>query len=152
MQKNEAEQNNLEIEECSSSPDQAAIVGILRRYNTEQAGQANYKRLDLMIRDAEGKIIAGLCGETRWGWLDLETLAVEDGYRHQQIGSRLLEAAEAEARKRHCHGVYLDTYTFQAREFYERKGYKVYGKLDNFPQGYTKFYLWKELAPLEPMV
>ncbi len=137
----------LEIEECSSNQDQDAIVAILRRYNTLQAGLANYKRLDLMIRDADGKIIAGLCGETRWGWLSIETLAVEEGYRHQQIGSRLLEAAEAEARNRNCHGVFLDTYTFQAREFYERKGYTVYGKLEDFPKGYTKFYLWKEILP-----
>ncbi|MFA7338454.1 MAG: GNAT family N-acetyltransferase [Candidatus Obscuribacterales bacterium] len=147
MPTNEPEQSQLAIEECDSSQDQDAIVGILRRYNTQQAGQANYKRLDLMMRDGEGKIIAGLCGETRWGWLEVETLAVEEGYRHQQIGSRLLDAAEAEARKRHCHGVFLDTYTFQARDFYERKGYAVYGKLENFPNGYTKFYLWKELAP-----
>ncbi len=139
----------LEIEECSSSQDQDAIVAILRRYNTQQAGLANYKRLDLMIRDADGKIIAGLCGETRWGWLSVETLAVEEGYRQQKIGSQLLDAAETEARKRNCHGVFLDTYTFQAREFYERKGYKVYGKLEDFPMGYTKFYLWKELAPLK---
>lgn len=136
----------LEIEECSSTQDQDAIVAILRRYNTLQAGLANYKRLDLMIRDVEGKIIAGLCGETRWGWLSVETLAVEEGYRHQQIGSRLLEAAEAEARKRNCHGVFLDTYSFQARDFYERKGYSVYGQLEDFPKGYTKFYLWKALA------
>jgi GNAT superfamily N-acetyltransferase len=146
---NESQQNQLEIEECSSSHDQDAIVAILRRYNTMQAGQANYKRLDLKICDADGKIIAGLCGETRWGWLSVETLAVEDGYRHQQIGSQLLDAAETEARKRNCHGVFLDTYTFQAREFYERKGYKVYGKLEDFPKGYSKFYLWKELAPLD---
>lgn len=150
MTTNEPEQRQLEIEECSSSQEKDMIVGILRRYNTQQAGQANYKRLDLMIRDANGEIIAGLCGETRWGWLEVETLAVEDGYRHQQIGSRLLDAAEAEARKRHCHGVFLDTYTFQAREFYERKGYTVYGKLKDFPKSYTKFYLWKELEPLEP--
>lgn len=147
MPNNEPQQIKLDIEECSSSQDQDAIVGILRRYNTLQAGQANYKRLDLMIRDSGGKIIAGLCGETRWGWLEVETLAVEDEYRHQQIGSRLLDAAEAEARKRNCHGVFLDTYTFQAREFYERKGYAVYGKLEDFPKGYTKFYLWKELVP-----
>jgi GNAT superfamily N-acetyltransferase len=102
-----------------------------------------------MIRDVEGKIIAGLCGETRWGWLSVETLAVEEGYRHQKIGSQLLDAAEAEAQKRHCHGVFLDTYSFQAREFYERKGYTVYGKLEDFPKGYTKFYLWKALASHE---
>ncbi len=139
----------LDIEECSSSQDQDAIVAILRRYNTLQAGLANYKRLDLMIRNAEGKIIAGLCGETRWGWLSVETLAVEEGYRHQKIGSQLLAAAEAEAQKRHCHGVFLDTYSFQAREFYERKGYTVYGKLEDFPKGYTKFYFWKALGSHE---
>ncbi|CAN5120973.1 GNAT family N-acetyltransferase [soil metagenome] len=136
----------MEIEECNSSQDQDAIVAILRRYNTLQAGLANYKRLDLIIRDAEGKIIAGLCGETRWGWLSVETLAVEEGFRHQQIGSRLLEAAEVEACKRGCHGAFLDTYSFQARKFYEGKGYTVYGKLDEFPKEHTKFYLWKKLS------
>lgn len=139
----------FEIEECDSSQDQDEVVAILRRYNTLQAGQANYKRLDSKICDADGKII---CRLVWWNSLGLAVCWNSGGRRWRSPPanwSRLLDAAEAEARKRNCHGVFLDTYTFQAREFYERKGYKVYGKLEDFPKGYTKFYLWKELAPLE---
>jgi hypothetical protein len=41
----------------------------------------------------------------------------------------MLLQAEQEAKARGCRGAWLDTYSFQARGFYERLGYAVFGAL-----------------------
>ncbi len=57
-----------------------------------------------------------------------------------------MDAAEDYARMRGCHSAYLDTHTWQARPFYEKRGYEVFATLDDFPPGHKKFFLRKKLA------
>ena len=107
---------------------------------------ARYKA-KLQAGDADGAIVGGLLGHLYWGWLSVETLWVDERYRGQGLGGRLLDMAEAEARQHGCAHVQLDTLTFQARPFYEARGYRVYGELADFPAGteYRRFYLTKQL-------
>src|SRR5262249_30704697 len=81
--------------------------------------------------------IAGLYGFT-WGWmLEVKFVWVREDLRGRGHGRRMLEAAEAEARKRGCEHVWLDSYTFQAPTFYRQFGYQVFGSLDGFPPPQT---------------
>jgi hypothetical protein len=41
----------------------------------------------------------------------------------------------------------LDTFEYQARPFYEKLGYQLFGTLDGYPPGYRQFYLCKRLVP-----
>ena len=50
-----------------------------------------------------------------------------------------MQAMEAEAIRRGCRGAYLDTFSYQARPFYERLGYEVFGTLDDYPAGHQRF-------------
>jgi hypothetical protein len=43
--------------------------------------------------------------------------------------------------------VWLDTYSFQARGFYERLGYTVFGTINDYPPGHSRFFLTKTLSP-----
>ena len=62
-----------------------------------------------------------------------------------------MTAAESRARERGCIGVYLDTFEYQARPFYERLGYELFGTLEGYPPGYRQYYLAKRLAaPAQP--
>ncbi len=56
-----------------------------------------------------------------------------------------MDAAEDYARMRGCHSAHLDTHTWQARPFYEKRGYEVFATLDDFPPGHQKFFLRKKL-------
>jgi GNAT superfamily N-acetyltransferase len=61
-------------------------------------------------------------------------------------GARLLAAAEAYALERGCGGAFLDTFSFQARPFYERHGYEVFATLPDFPPGHDRFFLRKRMT------
>ncbi len=115
----------------------------LDEFNKQQTGRDDYKPVQLVERDADGSVIGGLKGVTGWDWLYVEILWVAEEHRHRGIGSRVLNEAEAEARKRGCIGACLTSYSFQAPEFYERHGYSRFGQIDDYPIGSTMFFMSK---------
>jgi GNAT superfamily N-acetyltransferase len=102
--------------------------------------------LDVFVRDARGQIRGGLAGTTYWGWLTIGLLWLDEPIRGQRYGTRLLAIAEQEALRRGCASSRVNTYSFQARGFYERLGYRVVGQLDDFPPGGASYLLRKELV------
>jgi N-acetylglutamate synthase-like GNAT family acetyltransferase len=72
-------------------------------------------------------------------------MVIQAEYREQGYGRQLLEQLEAAAREQGAQNAYLDTFSFQALEFYQKQGYQVFGELQNFPQGNQRYYLTKEL-------
>jgi ribosomal protein S18 acetylase RimI-like enzyme len=109
---------------------------------------AGVQTLNVLIRDAQGAIAGGLAGTTYWGWLEVDKLWVGEPLRGQGHGRRLLLAAETEAQQRGCTRVFLTTFSFQARGFYEKQGYRVVGQLDDYPPGATFYWLRKDFAPV----
>ncbi|SIN71484.1 Predicted N-acetyltransferase YhbS [Singulisphaera sp. GP187] len=101
------------------------------------------------LRDDEGRIVGGAIGETNWGWLHLTVLAVSQDLRGEGWGSRLVGEMERLARDRGCHHVWVDTFSFQARPFYERLGFTVFGTLPNYPAGQERYFLSKPLKRSE---
>jgi ribosomal protein S18 acetylase RimI-like enzyme len=79
--------------------------------------------------------------------VEITSLWVHPSLRRNGYGSRLLQTLEQEARSQQCHSALLDTYSFQAPEFYQRLGYEVFGVIDGYPRGYQKVFLKKRLAP-----
>jgi GNAT superfamily N-acetyltransferase len=101
--------------------------------------------LDILLRDNAGEILGGLIASTYWGWLELDVLWVAEGLRRQGQGRTLLRMAEAEARMRGCSRVMLTTYSFQARRFYAKEGYRVVGEMADYPPGATYYWMRKDL-------
>ena len=123
--------------------DKNAIEQILSAYNTQQLGPSEWKNLTLTLRDENGTVVGGLRGNTGWDWLYVDTLAVAESARGLDWGTRLLAAAEEEARSRGCHSAYLDTFDFQALPFYQKQGYVIFGELAHFPGDHTRYFLKK---------
>jgi len=114
-------------------------------YNKQNAGDMQHKHLCLVLRAPDQKIVGGLIGATYWSWLYIELLFVEEEFRGFGYGQRLLEYAENEARERGAKNVYLDTFSYQAPDFYKRYGYQIFGELNDFPAGYQRYFLTKKL-------
>jgi GNAT superfamily N-acetyltransferase len=102
--------------------------------------------LAILLRDpADKQVIGGLTGRSLYDWLFIEWLVVPESLRGQGLGRDLMGRAEAVARARGCVGVWLDTFEFQARPFYEKLGYSVFGQIDDFPRGSCRYFLQKRL-------
>lgn len=116
--------------------------------STPTRADDGYRTLAVLHHDEDG-LVGGLAGYTHFSWLYVEQFWVAESQRGTGIGSALLRTAEEEARRRGCRGVWLDTYSFQARPFYEAHGYRLFGELTDYPPGHAKYFLTKALqAPV----
>ena len=123
-----------------------SAVGVgISQYNKQRAGDTNHQSLCFMLHTADDEIVGGVIGSTYWDWLYVDLLWLKDELRGHGHGHRLLTAAEEEARQRGAKNAYLDTFSFQAPDFYKQHGYQVFGTLDDFPTGHQRYFLTKEL-------
>jgi GNAT superfamily N-acetyltransferase len=91
------------------------------------------RELTVEIVDGAGELAAGLSGWT-WGIAaGIGMTWVREDARGAGLGTRLLEAFEAEARARGCTRVFVTSFTFQAPGFYERHGYREILRWDGVP-------------------
>ncbi|MBO5971108.1 MAG: GNAT family N-acetyltransferase [Clostridia bacterium] len=117
----------------------------LFEFNAGMVGDDGHTPLNIVEYDSDGNLIGGILGGTYWGWMYVDILWVREDHRKKGIGSKLLSAAEKEAKSRGCHHVHLDTMSWQAPEFYKKHGYSVIGILPDIPSGNQKYLLMKEL-------
>ncbi len=117
----------------------------LRDYNNQFIHDAGFQPLNLFLRREDGSIAGGLLGDIYWGWLHINILWIDESLRRQGYGERLIKLAEEEALKNGCLAVHLDTMSFQAKPFYEKLGYSVFGVLDDLPIGHQRIFLFKKL-------
>ncbi len=132
-----------------------AVHDVIRRgirgADPSDVGARDYQALCLSLRDAaDDGIVGGLIGATMWAWLMIDGLWVAEALRGRGLGGQLLARSEAVAAERGCRGVWLGTFDFQARPFYERHGYTVFAEFPGFPSGHTHFHLRKDLTPSPP--
>lgn len=106
-------------------------------------GEHVRKPLVLFITDSSGEKIGGISGQTYGKWLSIDYLWVADKARNLKIGSQLLFQAEKEAQKRGCLYAQVDTFSFQAKPFYEKHGYVLKMTLKDYPEEHERYYLIK---------
>jgi len=104
-----------------------------------------FRPLAVFARDARGTLVGGVYGHVNWNWLQVSLFWVSAEQRRHGLGSRLLGAIEQEAIARGCTQSHLDTFSYQARSFYERLGYQVFAALEDYPSGHTRYFLRKTL-------
>ena len=126
-------------------PAWVVIGGGISDYNTLKAGQDNNQNLCFALQSTDGKIVGGIIGATYWDWFYINLMWISKDYRSKGFGHQLLLQSEEEAKKRGAKFAHLDTFSFQAPEFYKKYGYQVFGELDQFPDGHTRYFLKKDL-------
>lgn len=126
-------------------PDWEIIGGGIEEFNKAQAGDDDAQNMCFLVKDQDGKTVGGVIAATYWNWLYINLMWVREDLRSQGFGSELLTKAEEEGRKRGAKFAYLDTFSFQAPDFYKKFGYEVFGQLEDFPQGHQRIFLRKAL-------
>ena len=132
------------IEISQSEADAQLIRQKLNEFNFNLVPHYNHEILNLVIR-RENTLIAGLIGDTYWNWLYVSLFWVDERERDRGLGSQILAKAEEIAIQRGCKNAHLETHDFQNLEFYQKRGYVVFGKLEDLPEGHTKYFLRKHL-------
>lgn len=133
-------------ETASTENDMMVLIEGLGRNILKHLGDVELgKSLRIFLRDRENKTFGGIAADLFGGWVYISLLWVDENLRNLGYGSELLNRLESEAIQLGCKYAHVDTYSFEARPFYEKAGYEVFGKLDDYPPGHCKYFLKKKL-------
>lgn len=135
----------IEIADKIGEQEQNDIFQGLLEYNLIRLEDKAPKDLGVYIRNTKGHVIAGLIGSTHGLWLTVKYLWISEELRGQGIGSHILSKAEDTAKERGCKYVFLDTFGFQAPDFYKKHGYTEVFTLNNYPITGKRHYFTKTL-------
>lgn len=103
------------------------------------------EHINLILKNPEGEIIGGLLGVMYRYCYALNILWVDERYRKCGYGRMLMEKVEGLVREKGCSFIHLDTFSFQAPEFYQKNGYAIFGVLDGYTDGISRYYLKKDI-------
>ena len=137
-------EHSIAIEENPRLEDIRLLYSELHKYNV---GRTNLPGdlIDVFLRDSDNEVLGGAHGWTGWNWLHVDALWLREDARHKGYGTRIMLATEAEALRRGCRHAELETFSFQARGFYEKLGYRVFAELDDFADVHKWYFLKKDL-------
>jgi len=135
-------------EELKAAQDgERAILEGLGNNILEHLGDVELGRsLRLFIRNQANEVVGGVIANCFGGWMYIALLWVEKSLRNQGYGTQLMHLVEEEAVQLGCENAHVDTYSFEARPFYERLGYELFATLEDCPKGHCKYFLKKRLV------
>lgn len=136
----------LAVDTSPGHADIEALAAGLTEHALPVTRTPGFQPLAVFARDRDGRLVGGVHAQVNWTWLHISLVWVSPARRHQGLGSRLLGAIEREAADRGCLHAHLDTFSYQARPFYERQGYRLFATLDDYPPGHQRFFLEKSLS------
>ncbi|MBM7702955.1 GNAT family N-acetyltransferase [Metabacillus iocasae] len=130
----------------SSNKEEAKFIReSLISFNKSKVPYTEEEKINLVIKNEQNQIVGGLLGRIDWKCFFIDILWVDDSLRGLGKGKELMQLAEEVAYEKGCNFIRLETFSFQAPDFYKSLGYEVLGKLENFPEGFDHYYLYKRL-------
>jgi len=128
-----------------SGEENARLGRGLNQHAMERLGTGGFRPVAIFVRGGDGAIVAGVSAFLNWNWLQISLLWVDDQLRGEGIGSELMQRIESVGRDNGCQFAHVDTFSFQARTFYESLGFTVFATLENYPPDHSRHYLRKAL-------
>ena len=137
---------HLEFVEEPTASDIEAVVGILGATAEKQHPGGNYRDYGFLLKGEDGAIVGGLTGYVLYGWMFVQFIAVAEELRGQGLGKMLMAQAESWAREHGLGGMWLDTFAFQAPDFYRGLGFTEFGTIEDHPAGSRRIFFQKRLG------
>lgn len=144
----EVKMDKFKIETIIGKPsveDQKVMIDGLLAYHASKGHPRKTENYSIVLRN-ENKVVGMIIVSFLWNGMHIDSLWIDEKARNQNWGSKMMKMVEMEAVKRGCTVSYTDTFTWQAPGFYEKLGYKLYGKLEDFPKGNDLSYYFKKLS------
>ena len=137
-----------DIINCTNN-DADYICDRLVAYNlrqVEKTQKVDFVNINKKVVDENNIIIAGCIAKMYcWNIVYVDILWVDEQYRKHGLGTQLLNEIEKIAIEEKCRLIHLDTFDFQAKDFYIKQGYEVFGVLEDCPANHCRYYLKKKL-------
>ncbi len=132
---------------ASNEEESELIVDKIVEYNLSKVPiiqESSFIWINRVIVDTYGDIIAGINSKMYcWNCLYIDVLWVKEEYRKEGLGSKILNEIEKVAKDKGCYLIHLDTFDFQAKDFYLKHGYDIFGILDECPQKHKRYFMKK---------
>jgi GNAT superfamily N-acetyltransferase len=136
----------LEEIKSSQSAENVVLEGLGNNI-IENIGNVELGRpLRVFVRNESDEVVGGVIAHCFGGWVYISLLWVDKSMRNLGYGAQLMHLLESEAIQYGCQNAHLDTYSFEAKPFYERLGYELFATLEDYPKGYCKYFLKKRLV------
>ncbi len=134
--------NQFPIEPCGEAVAEE-IHDRLRAYNAQYI--TDYDGLSFCVRGESGALLGGVVASRDLDCITVDYLFVERAARKRGLGTALLCRVEEEARRQKARRIVLNTFSFQAPEFYRRQGYRCFGALEPCFGTHGQYFFCKEL-------
>ncbi|MEG1257202.1 GNAT family N-acetyltransferase [Clostridium sp.] len=140
--------NNYVIEKSTGEECDLVDNGIVE-YNISKVPftqEPSFVAINRVLKDLNGNVLAGIntllyC----WNCLYIDVLWVKEEFRQEGYGSAILVEVEKIAKEKGCKLIHLDTFDFQAKDFYLKHGYEIFGVLDDCPLEHKRYYMKKSV-------
>lgn len=140
--------NSLTIKN-GDKKDSDYVIEKLVEYNLSQVPKTqdiSYVWINKIVENDDKEIVGGILAKMYcWNVIYIDALWIDENYRNCGIGNKLLKEIEKIAIKESCNLIHLDTFDFQAKDFYIKNGYEVFGVLDECPKDHKRYFLKKYL-------
>lgn len=138
---------NLNIIQQWNQADSDFIRKKVIEHNMEQLPdklKTSNDNVSFILKDDLGEIIGGITANIFWNHMHIESLWVDKSVREKGFGYELLKRVETYALDKRCRFIFLDTFSFQAPEFYKNNGYEIFGTIEDHPKGFNQYFLYKK--------
>lgn len=134
----------------STEEEKDYVLESLVAYNAKQVPftqSGTFEYINLVAKNEQGEIIGGINSMFYcWKILFIDILWVDENFRANGVGSQLMAKVLTLAKEKGGTLAHLDTFDFQAKDFYLKQGFEIFGTLENCPSGHKRFYMKKILA------
>jgi|SRR5579871_1233799 len=141
--------DNLTYDTDPSLDDIRVLEDRLYEFNMQATGHTDGELYGIFLRDANGAVIGGADGWTWGATCYVRHLYLPEAMRGQNLGTRLMDLIEQEARARGCALIVLESHDFQAPDFYRKRGFVATGSVEDYPRGHRNFTFVKKLRAIE---
>ena len=119
------------------------LVHGLSREAATQRGLKPLQPYGFFLKNEKSQTVGGICGYCYYGCLGIDGLYIDLLYRGQGWGRKLIEAAESFGRDQNVSIFAVNTMDWEAKEFYERQGYRVEFTRTGFENDSILYYMRK---------
>ncbi len=134
--------------ELGNEGDQTFIREHLIDFNRQKLPEHTdtpYGKVTFVVKDEHNHIQGGIAAHYNWGRMQIDFLWINEQLRQKGLGKALLERVENYAKVKGCTLLILDTFSFQAPDFYKKNGFSVFGVIENHPDGHHQYFLQKRI-------